>query len=486
VRRDERGFALLGALLIAVIAALFAAVALAAALGAQRVAASDGGHARARAAALAGAGFALHRVCWTLLPCDAAARCEVDIPEDEAGGSGAPDGIGAACATSTPDGSGAACATSTPDGSGAARATGAAPGADASSEVTLERVEPVSLGWPSSARLVRVTARAASGGASASVIELVALRPSAVPRGLSVAEDLDAQADLAITGSGVYVGGVVRGREHVSFAPPSAEAAPPADAEATDVPASASDAAPDHAWGGRWPAAGVHAGGGIWAAGLDTATLDPCPEAYAADTVGAAVAGLVEPPDAAWLASARSHALDPGDACSGGVLRLDRLPALLPTGEPGAAEAAGRADPSAGYVVFVSARGYDGGVVVTGVRDAAWAPVTVVVDGDAVLGADPGAVASADAGADPSAVASADAGADPGAAGAPSAPASAVALRGALVVAGRLSVAAPSSLCGHVACRRLAVTASLSLDLEADWRTRPPVGFVEPVLVARR
>lgn len=432
VSRGDAGFAMLAALLVALIAVLFAGVAVAAALGTMRVTASDGGHARARAAARAGLDLGLHRVAWTHVGPDAALDCTVDVPA------------------------------SGELGPGAADSPASDPRAPLRAEVTLESVDAVAFGWPSTARLVRVTSASRAGAASASVAALVALRPSAVPRGLSVAEDAEIAADMSLSGCGAYVGGVLRGREHVAWVAPApgSGAVTPAPPSQTPPP----EARPDHAWGGLWPVAGVHAGAGIWAAGVDTATLDPRPEAYAADTVGTDVAGLVELPGAAWLASSRVHALDPGAALAGGVLRLDRLPATLPTGEPGVAEAAGCADPVAGYVVFVSARAFSGGVVIAGARDPAWCPVTVVIAGDAVAAVDPGA-----GGAPPAPV--------------PGGPT--VVLRGALVVTGSLRVAADTSIAGHVACRRLAVLAPLSLSLGAAWRDHPPVGFLQPVQLAR-
>lgn len=424
--RCEAGFAMPAALLIAVVALLFAGVAVAAALGALHITAGDGSHARARSAAKAGLELGLHRVAWKLVGQDSTCSCVVDVPSSGAAG---------------PE----------PPGPGATEA------AASEAEVSLESVDAIGLGWPSTTRLVRATSQARVGGAAASVAALVALRPSAVPRGLSVAEDAELATDVVLTGCGAYVGGVLRGREHVSFS--GSESGDPAPDPSVPAPSP-----PDHAWGGRWPVAGVHAGGGIWAAGIDTATLDPRPEAYAGDTVGVEVGDLVQLPDAAWRATARAHALDPGDALAGGLLHLDRLPAALPTGEPGTADAAGRADLLAGYLVFVPARALAGGVVITGVRDPSWCPVTVVIDGNAVLGADPGA-----GGTPPAPI--------PGAPG--------VALRGAVVVTGSLSVASVTTVRGHIACRRLTVLAPLSLSLESTWRESPPVGFVEPVLLAR-
>lgn len=430
---------MLAALLVAVIAALFAAVAVAAALGTLKVTASDGAQARARAAAESGVELGLHRACWALARSGDRLRCEMECP--------------------------------------AGLADAVAPAAD----VTLETVEAVSLGWPLSTRFLRVTGEASCGRATARAVSLVVLQPTAMPRGISVVEDAEVEAAVNVSGCGLYVGGSLRGRENVGFVAPVEGAAP-------EEPALPADPASDHAWGGRWPAAGVHAGGGIWAAGIEVHDLSPVSVAYSYDTdmhaavppdgtpatppdappatpVEASSLGdlqeLVELPDAGWFASARAHALDPADAFEGGVLHLDRLPPALPTGEPGSAEVAGVADPAAGYLVCVPAAGIDGGVLVVGRRDPSWAPVTVVIEGDAGLG-------------DPSTPPPAT---DDGAA--------AVSFRGALVVTGHLEVAAQSGIAGHLACRRLLVAAPLTVTLAAGWRDRPPIGSLEPYLVAR-
>jgi len=403
---------MLAALLVAVVAALFAGVAVAAALGTLDVTASDCAHTRARAAAETGVELGLHRLCWLLLRPDATLGCEIQGANGAVGGEDA----GGATADLT--------------------------------AVTLETVEAVGLGWPLATRLVRVTGEASCGRASARTVSLVTLQPTAMPRGISVTEDADVQAAIGASGCGLYVGGVVRGRENVSFSAPVGE-------EATG------DSAPDHAWGGRWPVAGVHAGGGIWAAGVEIRDLDPLPPAYANDTVAVGVQDLVKLPDAAWLASARAHALDPADAFAGGVLHLDRLPPALPTGEPGSAEVAGVADPAAGFLVCVSSKDVDGGVIVVGRRDPAWAPVTVVVEGDARLGDPSSPPLDVD-----------DSGPT-------------VSFRGALVATGYLEVAATSSITGHLACRRLLVAAPLAVTLDAGWRERPLIGSLEPFLLAR-
>jgi hypothetical protein len=109
----------------------------------------------------------------------------------------------------------------------------------------------------------------------------------------------------------------------------------------------------------------------------------------------------------------------------------------------------------------VSAAGSDGGVSVVGRRDPSWAPVTVVIEGDASLG---------------------DASAPPPV---PYGDTDDVSLRGALVVTGHLEVAEPSSITGALACRRLQVAAPLAVTLAAGWRDQPPIGSLEPFLVAR-
>ena len=388
--RGQHGFAMLGALLIAALAALFAALALTAALASTDVAAADGSRTRALAAARSGLDQALHLLQWRLIP--SSGSREVVAPSEDGSGPSVP--------------------------------------------VDIEQRSGAEYGHPEVGDLVvRLLASTSVGRAQASAGSVVALCPEALPVGLSVAEDLDAQADVLVEGSGVYAGGSVRGRESISF---TASAGAPLVLDDSGTPRP-----PDLVHGSRWPIAAVHAGGAIV----------PAPQAEDSDVNidPADVASLVAPPNAPWLAAASAHALDPGAALDGDILHLDRLPPSFPTGEPAAAEAAGYAAPSEGYLIVVDASGIDGGLVVTGQRDPLSVPVTVVVIGDAVLG-----VASSD-----------------------------TAFRGALVVTGALEVAGPAALTGHLACRRLLVRAPLTLTVPLDWREHPPLGSAEPRLLAR-
>ncbi len=173
---------MLAALLIAVVAVLFAGVAVAAALGTIEVTSSDAARARARAAAQDGVEFGLHRVCWVL------ARPDVTL----------------ACDTSS---------------------------------VTIESVEAIELGWPLAARLFRLTSEASFGRARVRAVSLVLMQPTALPRGVSVAEDAELRAALTVSGCGLYVGGSVRGRELATLVDADGEEAP-------DVPAPPAGSAP--------------------------------------------------------------------------------------------------------------------------------------------------------------------------------------------------------------------------------------------------
>ncbi len=307
---------MLAALLIAAVAALFAALALAAGLAASDVTAADGSHLRARAAATSALDEALHLLVWRVLP---------------------------------------------PDGSVLLLAPAGTSGTIPVS-VEIQRRSGAEYGHPEVADpVVRLSSAAQTGRARASASTVVALCPAAMPLGLSVAEDGDAQAPLSIEACGAYIGGALRGRDQVTIAaPPGVPLVP----DGTGAPQP-----PDLVHGDIWPIAAVHTGGGIF------------PASGPADTEGAAdgawnIAALVDVPGAAWIAAAKAHALSLGGALTGAALRLDLLPASFPTGEPGAVDAAGRAEPAEGFVVVVDARHIDGGLTIAGGRDPLAAPVT--------------------------------------------------------------------------------------------------------------
>ena len=285
--------------------------------------------------------------------------------------------------------------------------------------------------------LYLVTADAWRGRAHARVRVEVELAPLGLPRGLTVAGELCAEAPLVCAGCGAYVGADVHGRDRLSFTVAGGE--PPGSGRPAD------NAYPD-----RWLFAAVHAGGRIYegerevhAAGVaDPLDSDACappgvPPDCAALPGPAALAGLVD------------RAVLPGSALAGETLDLTALPAVAPPVD-GAAP-----PPGGGYVVAVRPTG-EGPLRIVGWRPLApdSCPVTVLVLGDAVL-----AVRSAG-----------DAG---------------IALSGALVVTGTLQVETPALMDGHLAAGRLLVWQPLCVRLPADWRRRPAPGCVIAVRTTR-
>jgi hypothetical protein len=282
-----------------------------------------------------------------------------------------------------------------------------------------------SSGWPT----LGVHAEGADAGSRSVLDAVLELRALPWCAGLVVAGDLEFNAPATVLQSGAYVGGCVRGREWLSFtATPGAGGGPPA---ADLVHGDRWPAAAVHALGGIWATgAEIHAGGGqaaaTWAADTDMDTADPSPEAITAR------------PDAVWLAAVRTHAVSPGPALCGDVLDVSLLPATPPGAvAPGVV--------AAGYVVVVDATTP---LTIVGVRPATACPLAVVVRGDAEAGA-PGRLS----------------------------------LRGALVVCGRLDVTGPVSLEGAVYAGAMTTLAGFTLTTDADWRTRMITGLASLVIV---
>jgi len=378
---SQRGYALLATLVVTALAAVFAAAAVAAVSARQSIVGADVANVRAQA----GAKQALARVCLELRRHPAALQGEL-----------------------------ASSAVSSGDASWQANWVAADTAAGSM--------------WPAAA----VQIEGSCGDARKRLSVVLQLRAEPVPQGLVTAVDVELQAPLRVTGSGLYCGGCVRGREWLEFGSPgpAGGATPPADGVHGDV----------------WSQAGVHALGGVWSVGEEIHAGPGAGAEYPydtdMDTGDNAVSRFVATPDASLLIALRDAAVAPGAALHDGVLDLAQLPLARPLG-PGA----GPGDD--GYVVVTTvAEGAD--LRLVGARPPGACPIVLVVQGAAALG-EPGVPTAFD---------------------------------GALLVLGSLRVCGPSVLGGHLFARDLLVSAPLSVELAGDWRMSQLAGLVSPVLVS--
>ena len=371
---SQHGYALLAALVVTALAAVFAAAAVAAVTARQNIVGADVAKARAQTAARE----ALSCVCVELRRHPAALDGELASPV-------------------------------VPTHDATWHASWVAVSAGAGTE------------WPATT----VAVEGSSGDARQRLSAVLQLRAEPVPQGLVAAGDMDLQAPLRVTGSGIYCGGCVRGREWVEFG--SLEAA-------------------DGVHGDVWPQAGVHALGGVWSAGKEIHNGPEAGAQYVRDTdthtAGNDVARLVTAPDASLLISLRDASVAPGEALQDGVLDLARLPLTRPL-----SAGVGRRDD--GYVVVATAA--EGAELrIVGMRPAGACPVVLVVQGSAALG-------------------------EPG---------TSTAFAGALLVLGSLRVSGASVVAGHLLASDVLVSAPLTLELADDWRLRPLTGLVSPLLLS--
>ena len=251
---------------------------------------------------------------------------------------------------------------------------------------------------------IDVTATGASSGSRCRIEATIELRPAACAAGLTVAADADLGAPVEVGGTGMYVGGCLRGREWLSFSEAS-----------------------DSVHGDAWPVAAAHALGSVWAAGVEI--HDEASSQYDDDTdthvEPGDIAAVTAAPDPVLLSELARHATPVGEALADDVLSLD----LLPAQPPPSATSGSVAD----LVVVVVPR-LATPVRVVGVRDTEDCRLILVLEGDAVLGA----------------------------------PGENVALSGALLACGTLVVAGPATVTGHLHARRLEVEASLSVVTPVD------------------
>jgi len=291
----------------------------------------------------------------------------------------------------------------------------AAPGDSCSASVVVRRVTTGAAGTST----FEVTARGASGDAAATVHSTLAVRPLGLPRGITVAGDLRAEAALSVSGCGLYAGGDVYGREHVDFC-----------RALEDVPGA--DGALPHVW----PTAAVHAAGRIYAAGAEIHQEGMAEDGDTDACTGEATGQDAWPPSAEVRDLLTAHAVEDVFASTDGTVDLAGLATRL--------RAHAVVAPQTGSIVVVTSSQEP--VVIEGwwPQSKDYPQVTLVVVGDAVI---------------------AGGGEDAG-----------VAVRGALMVTGRLRVLTPSLVVGHVAAGRLEVSAPLSVVLPSDWCEEPPPG----------
>ena len=260
----------------------------------------------------------------------------------------------------------------------------------------------------------------------------VEMRAELCAQGVVVAGDVELHAPLRVIGGGIYSGGCLRGREWLSFGVEGA-----------------ASAAGDGVHPDLWPLAAVHALGSIWADGEEIhargSALPVSRWAGDSDTHSdeRGPTELLSPPGPELMCALGEHATTPGDALVSGVLDLTLLPSCDPLGP---AEAAGLE----GYIVLVRPEG-DTALLIVGRRPADACPITLVVDGDAIVG-QPGLWET-------------------------------VGL-GALVVTGRLEIQGPARHTGHIYAGRLAVMATTVIEVPGDWRAHPLPGLATPVIVA--
>lgn len=274
-------------------------------------------------------------------------------------------------------------------------------------------------GW--SRRVVDVLA--AHGGAQSSDRLVLELRAESWAAGVTCSGDAEFRAPFTVTGSGVYVGGCVRGREYVAFA---AGAAAPA-----------ATGPPDHVRGPEYAVAGVHAAAGIFADGAEVhgdASASPYPEDGDPHTGDALPQAWLAGPSAEYLVDAATAAGDAGAAWSDGVLRLPDV-------------ALATADELTQGRCLVLPEGDE--VVLEGASSPAAGRLLVVVPGDAVVGQ----------------------------------PGSKVELDGGLVVGGRLVVRGDLVLRGSLHAGSIVTEADVSVSVESSWRDRLLPGSVRPVIV---
>jgi hypothetical protein len=237
--------------------------------------------------------------------------------------------------------------------------------------------------------------------------------------GVTCAGDIEVNAPLVVGGSGVYVGGCLRGRENVSFEEANGA-----------VPDSVSGGPADVVRGETFPVAAVHGGAGIFVRGTEIHE-PPDATSYALDTdrhVGAPVPEeWLAGPSAELLLAASASAASAGQAFTDAALHLDQVGAA--TGP----------DAITGRCVLLPPLDE---VTIDGSQDSAAGRLLIVVPGDATVGS----------------------------------PGETTVLSGGLVVRGHLRVCGELLLDGSLHAGSIAIDAPTTVAVIPDWRSRPLAG----------
>ena len=276
--------------------------------------------------------------------------------------------------------------------------------------------------WPR----LRLQVSTAAGKARKRDVLSVLLRAEPWASGVTCPGDVEVAAPLVVGGSGVYVGGCLRGRENVSFA----EAA-------GAVPGLVAGGPADVVHGETYPAAAVHGGVGIFALGTE---IHEAPDAasYALDTRPSH--GTARPGRLAGRAVRRvpsrgvGLAGSAGPAFTGAGLDLEQIGAA--TG----------ADAITGRCILLPPLDE---VTLDGSLDPAAGRLLIVVPGDATVGS----------------------------------PGETTVLSGALVVCGHLRVRGELLLDGSLHAGSIAIDAPTTVSVRSDWRDRPLAGATVMTIV---
>ena len=302
-------------------------------------------------------------------------------------------------------------------------AGGADDGAGGTWQVTWASEPPTTTSvWPR----IRARLTTAAGRARWHDDLMLELRTEPWATGVTCWEDAAVERELVVSGSGVYVGGCLRGRENVRFGDDNGAVTP------TGLPA-------DGVHGDVFSVAAVHAGPGVFARGVEIHD-DPGPVDYPDDSdrhSGAQFpAGWLGAPSAEFLLAAAAAATPLGSWFGDGRLRLAELPPASGT------------DAVEGRCIVLPAVDE---VAIEGSPSPAAGRLLVVVRGDAVVGG----------------------------------PGETVELAGGLVVCGHLTVRGSFTLRGSLHAGSLRIAGDTLVSVPSDWRERPLPGAVRPTLVER-